>query len=140
MTDVTLIETETLSAKDAADALEVLRTYTRASVPVLDNHDYALLRRHESGALMGALIAQSRWGGFEIDILALSQTLRGHGFGSSMMKKAEKVARKRGCHHMRLDTYAFQAKAFYERHGFEVFGQIDGPEPYYPHYFMMKRL
>jgi len=41
---------------------------------------------------------------------------------------------------MRLDTYAFQAKAFYDSQGFEVYGQIDGPEPYYPHYFMMKPL
>ena len=56
------------------------------------------------------------------------------------MQKAEVEARRRGCLHMRLDTYAFPAKPFDEAHGFEVYGQIDGPEPYYPHYFMMKAL
>ena len=29
---------------------------------------------------------------------------------------------------------------FYERLGFEVFGQIDGPAPMFPRYFMQKRL
>lgn len=90
--------------------------------------------------LVGGLIAQSRWGGFHIDILALSESLRGQGWGKSLLEKAESEARSRKCHHMRLDTYAFQARAFYEAHGFRVYGQIEGPEPYYPHYFMMKRI
>ncbi|MEO0589623.1 MAG: GNAT family N-acetyltransferase [Pseudomonadota bacterium] len=140
MSQITLHETDAPTAKDATAALEVLRSFTRASVPKLDNHDYALLLKKEDGTLVGGLIAQSRWGGFHIAILALADGLRGHGFGSSMMKKAEAEARKRGCQHLWLDTYAYQAKAFYERHGFEVYGQIDGPEPYYPHYFMIKRL
>jgi ribosomal protein S18 acetylase RimI-like enzyme len=40
----------------------------------------------------------------------------------------------------RLDTQAFQARAFYEKHGFTIFGQIDGPAPYYPRYFMKRTL
>ena len=51
---------------------------------------------------------------------------------------AEAVAR--GCHGLWLDTYAFQARAFYERLGFAVFGQIDGPAPMFPRFFMSKRL
>lgn len=41
---------------------------------------------------------------------------------------------------MWLDTYAFQARAFYERLGFAVFGQIEGPPPMFPRYFMQKVL
>lgn len=140
MSAVTLHETDSPSDEDSAGALDILRTFTRASVPRLDNHDYALLLKDETGVLQGGLIAQSRWGSFHVDILALGDTLRGQGWGTRLMQKAEAEARSRHCHHMRLDTYAFQAKAFYERHGFEVYGQIEGPEPYYPHYFMMKRI
>ena len=124
MSAVTLHETASPSDEDSAGALAILRTFTRASVP----------------RLQGGLLAQSRWGSFHVDILALGDTLRGQGWGTRLMQKAEAEARSRHCHHMRLDTYAFQAKAFYERHGFEVYGQIEGPEPYYPHYFMMKRI
>ena len=140
MSAITLHVTDEPSAEDSVGALDILRTFTRASVPKLDNHDFALLLKDEAGTLVGGLIAQSRWGGFLVDILALSESLRGQGWGSNLLQKAEDEARRRGCHHMRLDTYAFQAKAFYEAHGFKVYGQIEGPEPYYPHYLMMKPL
>ena len=60
--------------------------------------------------------------------------------GSKLLDLADQEARSRKCHHMLLDTQAFQAKPFYERHGFEVFGQIEGPAPYYPRFFMQKPL
>jgi hypothetical protein len=41
---------------------------------------------------------------------------------------------------MWLDTYAFQARQFYERLGFEVFGQLDGLKPFFPRYFLKKTL
>ena len=49
-----------------------------------------------------------------------------------MMAQAETEAITRGCRSMWLDTYAFQARGFYERLGFSVFGQIDGPPPMFP--------
>jgi hypothetical protein len=39
---------------------------------------------------------------------------------------------------MWTDTYAFQARPFYERMGFVVFGRLDGPEPIFPRFFLMK--
>jgi len=140
MTAIAVHRTEKPSDQNYQDLLEVLRTFTRASVPTLDNHNFALLLEDEAGSLVGGLIAQSRWGGFHIDILALSEDLRGQGWGKMLLNQAQAEALLRNCHHMRLDTYAFQARAFYEAQGFEIYGQIDGPEPYYPHYFMMKRL
>jgi hypothetical protein len=37
-------------------------------------------------------------------------------------------------------TYALQARPFYEKLGFEVFAKMDGPEPFYPRWFMRKAL
>jgi ribosomal protein S18 acetylase RimI-like enzyme len=128
------------SESDRAVVLNVLRQFTRESVEVLDNEDFAILLKDENDEVVGGLIASSRWGGFHIEMLALPATLRGHGFGSELLKIAEKEARERDCHHMLLDTQAFQARSFYERHGFVVFGQIDGPGPYYPRFFMRKSL
>jgi GNAT superfamily N-acetyltransferase len=61
-------------------------------------------------------------------------------FHQSASKGTEAEARTRGCRQMWLDTYAFQARAFYERLGFSPFGQIDGPTPVFPRYFMQKQL
>ena len=57
-----------------------------------------------------------------------------------LMAAAEAEALRRGCRHMWLDTYSFQARPFYEQFGFEVFAQLDGPAPIYPRYFMKKVL
>ena len=39
-----------------------------------------------------------------------------------------------------LDTYDFQARPFYERHGYAVFGELDGFPNGHRRWFMRKRL
>lgn len=140
MPEFTYHRTNEPSESDRAVVLTVLRQFTRESVDVLDNQDFAILLKDENDKVVGGLVASYRWGGFHIEMVALPAALRGRGFGSELLRLAEKEARERGCHHMLLDTQAFQAKPFYERHGFVVFGEIDGPEPYYPRFFMRKTL
>jgi GNAT superfamily N-acetyltransferase len=140
MPEITYHRTNEPSESDRSAVLEVLRQFTRESVEVLDNQDFAILVKDEKEDVIGGLVASSRWGGFHIEMVALPASLRGSGCGSKLLKMAEEEARERGCHHMLLDTQAFQAKPFYANHGFVVFGQIDGPEPFYPRFFMSKAL
>lgn len=132
--------TDQPSEAERNTVLAALRQFTRETVPLLDNQDFAALVEDSDGQVVGGLIGSSRWGGFHVEMIALPALQRGQGTGSRLLALAEAEARRRECHHMLLDTQAFQARAFYERHGFEVFGQIDGPEPYYPRYFMRKLL
>ncbi|MBF9233395.1 GNAT family N-acetyltransferase [Microvirga sp. BT350] len=136
-----LFETDTPS-KEAYDALLVaIRRFTTETVGPPDNSNFAILIPHpETGEPIGGLWAQSRWGGFLIDMLVVPAELRGQGVGTRLIHAAEAEARRRGCSHMWLDTYNFQARPFYERCGFEVFGQLDGPAPIYPRFFMRKIL
>ena len=134
-------ETEKPSLASYQQGLKVLRAATGDAVGPPDNHDFALLITAPGDATVrGGLWGQSRWGAFYVDMLVVPEGLRRTGLGTSLMKRAEAEARRRGCHLMWLDTYAFQARPFYERLGFEVFGQMDGPEPIYPRWFMRKRL
>ncbi|WP_112664497.1 GNAT family N-acetyltransferase [Microvirga flavescens] len=135
------IETDAPPEGAYAPLLAAIRRFTTETVGAPDNRDYALLIPHpETGEPIGGLWAQSRWGGFHIDLLVVPDTLRGQGVGTLLIERAEQEARRRGCTHMWLDTYEFQARPFYERFGFEVFGQLDGPAPHYPRYFMKKVL
>lgn len=93
-----------------------------------------------SEAVAGGLWALSLWGSFYIALLVAPDDGRGQGLGSELLARAEVEARARGCRQMWLDTYAFQAPGFYARHGFTVFGQIDGPAPIFPRVFMQKPL
>ena len=99
-----------------------------------------ILTEPGSPEVLGGLWALSLWGSFYIGLVVVPDDARGQGLGSELMARAEAEAVARGCHGLWLDTYAFQARAFYERLGFAVFGQIDGPAPMFPRFFMSKSL
>ena len=90
--------------------------------------------------VLGGLWALSLWGSFYIALVIVPEAARSRGLGRRLMAMAETEARRRDCRMVWLDTYAFQARGFYERLGFQSFGQIDGPPPIFPRYFMQKLL
>lgn len=99
-----------------------------------------VVRDPDSGEIAGGLWALSLWGSFYIALIVAPDGARGQGLGGGMMARAEAEARRQGCREMWLDTFAFQARPFYERLGFSVFGQLDGPAPAFPRWFMRKAL
>jgi GNAT superfamily N-acetyltransferase len=118
-----------------------LLRFNQQAVGDAEGSPFALtITRPGSDEILGGLWALSLWGSFYIGLVVTPQDARGQGVGRDLMARAEAEGRLRGCRMMWLDTYAFQARAFYERLGFEVFGQIDGPAPMFPRYFMQKPL
>jgi GNAT superfamily N-acetyltransferase len=99
-----------------------------------------LLKDPTTDELIGGLWGRSLWGSFFIDILFVPETLRGNGIGTSLLRQAEQEAIRRGCRDMWTETYAFQARPFYEKSGFTIFGRLDGPAPIFPHFFFKKSL
>jgi hypothetical protein len=45
-----------------------------------------------------------------------------------------------GCTDALLGTFEFQARGFYERHGYRVYGRLDGFPTGHVHYHMAKSL
>lgn len=118
-----------------------LLAYNQSTVGGAEGDPFALvITRERDRAVAGGLWALALWGSFYIGLVVVPSDARRQGWGRHLMQRAEEEARIRGCRQMWLDTYAFQARPFYERLGFEVFGQIDGPAPVFPRYFMQKLL
>ena len=46
--------------------------------------------------------------------------------------------REKGCHLIHLDTFDFQAKDFYIKHGYEVFGVLDECPKKHKRYYLKK--
>ena len=105
-----------------------------------DRQGLSLLLRDAAGAVVGGLIGSTGWGWLYIENLVVPEALRGAGWGRRLMAAAEAEARRRGCTGMRLDTYSFQARGFYERQGFAVVGQIEDCPPGATRFCMTKRL
>lgn len=75
-----------------------------------------------------------------IDVLWVSETLRGQDIGSKILKQMESEAVKRDCTHALLDTLNFQARPFYEKHGYKVQWTQENYPTHGCKYFMVKEL
>lgn len=131
--DRALIHTMIKAFNDATSAdFRVARTPEGAPRP-LD----VILRRPD-GEVVAGLTARTIWGWLRIDDLWVAAPLRGQGYGSQLLGHAETIARQRGCIHAELKTFSFQARGFYERHGFRVIGQLDDYPPGESFYWLRK--
>ncbi len=58
------------------------------------------------------------------------ENTRGAGLGGSLLAEFETETRRRGCTHVFVTSFTFQAPGFYERHGYrEMFRWEDLPVP-----------
>jgi len=81
--------------------------------------------RGERGDVLGGVLGQL-WGGWlQLTHLWVAEVARGVGHGTRLMENAETYARSRGAVGIILETHSFQARPFYERLGYEVFGVLD---------------
>lgn len=99
-----------------------------------------VLLREAGGAILGGLIATANWRWLWVRNLAVPRALRGQGWGARLLARAEDEARALGCVGVRLDTYSFQARGFYERQGYALSGEIADCPPGHTRYTMTKRL
>lgn len=117
-----------------------LTAYNRSHVGERDSQSLAIVLRSEQGEVLGGILGASYWGWLHIDILWVNESLRGGGYGQKLLKAAEEEGIRRGCGHIYLDTFSFQALPFYKKNGYEVFGELpDFPEGH-SRYFLTKRL
>lgn len=88
--------------------------------------------------LKAGVVGVVMWEWLFIEAMWVGDDLRGQGVGRQLMRRAEAHARAKGCHSAWLDT--FQARAFYEALGYEVFGQLDQFPGEQVRYFMRRRI
>jgi GNAT superfamily N-acetyltransferase len=99
-----------------------------------------LFLRDETGAIRGGILADL-WGGWmHIRFLYIEESLRQQGYGSRLLKAAEEEARGKGGRNAFVETFSFQARPFYERHGYQVFGELHDYPAGHNYYFLRKAL
>jgi GNAT superfamily N-acetyltransferase len=94
----------------------------------------------ETGETLGGLWGWTSFSFLHISVFFLSESLRGLGLGRQILMQAEAEAVERGCHGAWLDTFSFQARGFYERLGYVVFGSIEEYPPGHSRFFLKKEL
>jgi GNAT superfamily N-acetyltransferase len=106
-----------------------------------DYHRLVVLVSHpDSGEILGGLWGETVFSHLHVDVLYVPKALRRTGVGRRLMSEAESEAIRRGCCGAWLDTFSFQARGFYERLGYTVFGTIADCPPGHSRLFLKKAL
>jgi GNAT superfamily N-acetyltransferase len=98
------------------------------------------VRRPGAAHPVGGLMGHTFYGWLFVFLFFLPEDLRRRGLGAELLRQAEAEARARGCVGVHLDTFSFQARPFYEKQGYAVFGTIEDQPPGHRRHYMMKRL
>lgn len=90
---------------------------------------FAVFAKNEEGKVLGGIRARAYWNYCMIELLWLSEEARGAGIGTQLMTTAEQYALEKGFKYIRTETVSFQARPFYEKLGYQVYGALpDFPE------------
>jgi GNAT superfamily N-acetyltransferase len=93
-----------------------------------------------SGQPVGGLTGFTTFDWVFVELFHVPEHLRGQGHGRALIERVEAFGRERGCIGIWLDTFSFQARPFYEKLGFSVFGTLEDHPIGGRRYFMQKRL
>jgi len=128
-----------VSAEDRDVVLKGLRAFNVAQIGPANDLPLELVVRDASGAVIAGLLGNTKWGWLYVDKLWVSEAARGQGLGSRLLARAEAIARERQCVGTYLSTFEHQARPFYERRGYELFGTLDGFPAATRQYYLCKR-
>jgi GNAT superfamily N-acetyltransferase len=95
--------------------------------------------KDESNNILGGITAVLYcWGCLYVDVLWIAENYRGQQLGSLLIDKVESKAKELGCKIAHLDTFDFQAKDFYIKKGYELFGELDNCPPNHKRFYLKK--
>ena len=125
---------------DEREVIRGLREFNETRLGPANESPVRFVVRGDDGAVLGGLIGVTRWKWLYVSKLWVSDVARGKGFGTRLLEAAEDLARERGCTDVSLDTFEFQARPFYEKLGYKLFGTLEGYPPGYRQFYLTKRL
>ncbi len=120
---------------DINEIHQMLKAYNLSKREIAEDIPIGIYYEDDDGRKLAGLTGETFGNWLCIKYLYVDEKLRGTGIGSKIMEAAENEAKNRGCKYAFVDTFSFQAPAFYEKLGYkEVFALTDYPyteERYY---------
>ncbi|MDP4146453.1 MAG: GNAT family N-acetyltransferase [Bacillota bacterium] len=118
--------------------------YNASKVPFTQepsfNHINRVIKALDGNIIAGINSILYCWNCLYIDVLWVKEEFRKEGYGSALLDEVEKIAKEKGCKLVHLDTFDFQAKDFYLKHGYDIFGVLDNCPLSHKRYYMKKSL
>lgn len=135
-----IILTNTPSIDDIEEIRRGLIAYNLQFIDPTLFDDLAVFANAPSGEKLAGLTGSTIGNWLNIQYLWVSENQRHSGLGSRLLNAAEQEARARGCLHALVDTYSFQARPFYERHGYQLLMTLERYPQDHQKYYLTKAL
>jgi len=133
---------ESPTEKDYGFLSEKFSEYLQIRYPNLppesEDKKFIVIAHDEAGDYIGAISCNCYWDGLEIDTFWVKESHRGRKIGSMLLEKAETIGANNGAVIAFLKT--FDAKQFYEKHGYEIYGVLENRPIGTSLYHLKKRL
>lgn len=135
---------ENCTEADTGYIIDRLVEYNLSQVPAEQEVLFDTLDKKitdDNGKIIAGCVAKMYcWNVAYIDTLWVDSKYRGKGLGAKLLAEIEKTAKLKGCYLIHLDTFDFQAKEFYEKQGYEVFGILEDCPKGHFRYYLKKEL
>lgn len=134
---------ETCTKEEQDYLVDRLVEYNLTQVETTQKENFIDLSRKivENGKIIAGIIARMYcWNVVYVDTLWVDPNYRERKIGKSLLKNVETEAKSNGAKLIHLDTFDFQAKDFYEKQGYVVFGILDDCPENHCRFFMKKLL
>jgi GNAT superfamily N-acetyltransferase len=109
--------------------------------PEEDEEEFVYIITDESGDLLGGcILSVDGLKTASIYDLWVEEAFRRQGMASALIREAEREAREQGCYLAMVGTFDWQAKSFYDKHGYMLNDTMTGVPKGHEHYMLTKRL
>lgn len=107
---------------------------------ITDCEDLSYCIENENGECIAGIVASRDMDCIMVDYLFADDAYRENGYGSKLLTYLEEQAIRLDVKRIILNTFGFQAPAFYEKQGYQLFGKIEPCFNGYGQYFFKKEL
>ena len=119
--------TDDADARDIGEVYEMLKAYNLRHREASANVPLGIYLEDAQNKKLAGLTGETFGNWLCIQFLFVRESCRGKGIGHKLLEAAEAEARQRGCKYAFVNTFSFQAPAFYKKHGYQ---EVFTPEEY----------
>lgn len=99
-----------------------------------------LVLKDDQGQVWGGIFCDTYLYCLYIEDMWIDEHYRGLGYGETLIKEAERIAREAGCTFAHTSTFSYQSPGFYQRQGYQIYGVLDDFPDGIKEYFLKKKL
>ena len=132
------------TTEDGVFLIERIKELNKSFVKPLRGEDKLYINRkfiNEQGKIIAGIIGSVYlWDCMYIDLFWVEEKYRKQGIGSELLLEIETEAKLKHIRMIHLDTFDYQAKEFYEKNGYVVYGILDDYPEGHSLYHMKKQI